>query len=66
MSGGCSLQYGSDAEAKDSRMFQNFPEDLMTSLATESITLHNHKYSITVKVWGRNNTPITMIILVAR
>ncbi|XP_076146598.1 gamma-glutamyl hydrolase-like isoform X3 [Alosa pseudoharengus] len=41
-------------EAKDSRLFQNFPEDLMTSLATEPITLHSHKYSITVKNFNNN------------
>lgn len=67
MYGVCSLQYVFNAEAKDSRMFKNFPEDVMTSLATEPITLHSHKYSITVKVWGEmmhylNNTPLYSLV----
>ncbi|KAI5610278.1 gamma-glutamyl hydrolase precursor [Silurus asotus] len=36
-------------ESKDSRMFKDFPEDLMTSLANEAITENSHQWSVTTE-----------------
>ncbi|KAG6927545.1 gamma-glutamyl hydrolase [Chelydra serpentina] len=40
--------------AKDSRMFQNFPDDLLEKLATEPLTAHFHKWSVSMKNFRKN------------
>ncbi|XP_050797462.1 gamma-glutamyl hydrolase-like [Gopherus flavomarginatus] len=40
--------------AKDSRMFQNFPDDLLQKLATEPLTAHFHKWSLSMKDFRKN------------
>uniref|UniRef100_A0A8C3IA32 folate gamma-glutamyl hydrolase n=1 Tax=Chrysemys picta bellii TaxID=8478 RepID=A0A8C3IA32_CHRPI len=40
--------------AKDSRMFQNFPDDLLQKLATEPLTAHFHKWSLSMKNFRKN------------
>ncbi|XP_044858891.1 gamma-glutamyl hydrolase isoform X2 [Mauremys mutica] len=40
--------------AKDSRMFQNFPDDLLQKLATEPLTAHFHKWSVSMKNFKKN------------
>lgn len=39
-----------DIESNDSRMFKDFPEDLITSLANEPLTENSHQWSITTEV----------------
>uniref|UniRef100_A0A674K495 folate gamma-glutamyl hydrolase n=1 Tax=Terrapene triunguis TaxID=2587831 RepID=A0A674K495_9SAUR len=39
---------------KDSRMFQNFPDDLLQKLATEPLTAHFHKWSLSMKNFRKN------------
>ncbi|XP_065254669.1 gamma-glutamyl hydrolase-like [Emys orbicularis] len=40
--------------AKDSRMFKNFPDDLLQKLATESLTAHFHHWSLSVQNFTQN------------
>lgn len=39
-----------DLETTDSRMFKDFPKDLMTSLANKPLTENSHEWSITTEV----------------
>ncbi|XP_042366323.1 gamma-glutamyl hydrolase [Plectropomus leopardus] len=41
-------------EAKNSRMFQDFPADLMEDLASEPLTANAHKWSVTVQTQNTN------------
>ncbi|KAG7330047.1 hypothetical protein KOW79_006269 [Hemibagrus wyckioides] len=41
-------------ESKDSRMFKDFPEDLITSLANEPLTENSHQWSITTESFTGN------------
>ncbi|XP_069777504.1 gamma-glutamyl hydrolase isoform X2 [Narcine bancroftii] len=41
-------------DAASSRMFKNFPEDLMHALAVESLTANFHHWSLSVKNFTRN------------
>ncbi|CAM4585763.1 unnamed protein product [Lepidochelys kempii] len=43
-----------ESSAKDSRMFQNFPDDLLQKLATEPLTAHFHKRSVSIKNFRKN------------
>ncbi|XP_050797146.1 gamma-glutamyl hydrolase-like isoform X2 [Gopherus flavomarginatus] len=40
--------------AKDSRMFKNFPDDLLQKLATESLTAHFHHWSLSMQNFTQN------------
>ncbi|XP_076780211.1 gamma-glutamyl hydrolase isoform X2 [Arvicanthis niloticus] len=42
------------AGAKQGRMFQNFPAELLTSLASENLTANFHKWSLSVKNFTEN------------
>ncbi|XP_053353613.1 gamma-glutamyl hydrolase [Clarias gariepinus] len=41
-------------ESKDSRLFKEFPEDLITSLANEPLTENSHQWSITTETFTAN------------
>ncbi|XP_078072379.1 gamma-glutamyl hydrolase-like [Mustelus asterias] len=41
-------------DAKDSRMFKDFPVDLMKALAVEPLTLNSHRWSLSVKNFTNN------------
>ncbi|CAM5109408.1 unnamed protein product [Natator depressus] len=49
-----SLPLNFTTAAKDSRMFQNFPDDLLQKLATEPLTAHFHKWSVSIKNFRKN------------
>ncbi|CAM4502348.1 unnamed protein product [Lepidochelys olivacea] len=49
-----SLPLNFTTAAKDSRMFQNFPDDLLQKLATEPLTAHFHKRSVSIKNFRKN------------
>ncbi|XP_063768491.1 gamma-glutamyl hydrolase-like isoform X2 [Eleginops maclovinus] len=42
-------------EAKQSRMFKSFPAELMEDLASEPLTEHSHKWSVSVLTHNTNN-----------
>lgn len=46
---GVALPLNFTKESKDSRMFKEFPEDLMTSLANEPLTENSHQWSVTTE-----------------
>uniref|UniRef100_A0A8C4XWE9 folate gamma-glutamyl hydrolase n=1 Tax=Gopherus evgoodei TaxID=1825980 RepID=A0A8C4XWE9_9SAUR len=52
--GNISLPLTFTTAAKDSRMFQNFPDDLLQKLATEPLTAHFHKWSLSMKDFRKN------------
>lgn len=37
-------------DVRDSRLFKDFPEDLMKSLETEPLTENSHQWSVTTEV----------------
>ncbi|KAI4887782.1 hypothetical protein NFI96_028305 [Prochilodus magdalenae] len=51
---GVSLPLDFTKESKDSRMFKDFPEDLMISLAKEPLTENSHQWSITTESFSGN------------
>ncbi|XP_036452336.1 gamma-glutamyl hydrolase [Colossoma macropomum] len=46
---GVALPLNFTKESKDSRMFKDFPDDLMTSLTKEPLTENSHRWSITTE-----------------
>ncbi|XP_066536474.1 gamma-glutamyl hydrolase isoform X2 [Hoplias malabaricus] len=46
---GVALPLDFTKDSKDSRMFKDFPEDLMTSLAKEPLTENSHQWSVTTE-----------------
>ena len=44
------------SDVTESRLFKDFPPELMTSLATENITVNFHKWSISMEVCGNSIT----------
>ncbi|XP_053537215.1 gamma-glutamyl hydrolase isoform X2 [Ictalurus punctatus] len=51
---GVALPLNFTKELKDSRMFKDFPEDLMASLANEPLTENSHQWSISTKRFTGN------------
>ncbi|TSL34540.1 Gamma-glutamyl hydrolase [Bagarius yarrelli] len=51
---GVALPLNFTKEMKDSRMFKDFPEDLMTSLANEPLTENSHQWSVTTPDFTAN------------
>ncbi|XP_053484746.1 gamma-glutamyl hydrolase [Ictalurus furcatus] len=51
---GVALPLNFTKESKDSRMFKDFPEDLMASLANEPLTENSHQWSISTKRFTGN------------
>ncbi|MCI4377576.1 hypothetical protein PGIGA_G00205180 [Pangasianodon gigas] len=51
---GVALPLNFTKESKDSRMFKDFPEDLMTSLANEPLTENSHQWSVTTERFSGN------------
>uniref|UniRef100_A0A4W4DVG0 folate gamma-glutamyl hydrolase n=2 Tax=Electrophorus electricus TaxID=8005 RepID=A0A4W4DVG0_ELEEL len=51
---GVALPLNFTKELKQSRMFEDFPDDLMTSLTTEPLTENSHKWSLTTKRFNGN------------
>ncbi|XP_026791633.3 gamma-glutamyl hydrolase isoform X1 [Pangasianodon hypophthalmus] len=51
---GVALPLNFTKESKDSRMFKDFPEDLMTSLANEPLTENSHQWSLTTARFSGN------------
>ncbi|XP_055086240.1 gamma-glutamyl hydrolase-like [Periophthalmus magnuspinnatus] len=43
-------------EAKESRMFKSFPKDTLHTLATESVTINSHKYSLTMDTYRKSES----------
>lgn len=41
-------------EANSSRMFKDFPDELMEALATEALTENSHKWSVSVETYNTN------------
>jgi len=39
--------------AKNSRLFKNFPDDLLHAFATEPLTSNFHMWSLSMEVFGR-------------
>ncbi|XP_060789230.1 gamma-glutamyl hydrolase-like [Neoarius graeffei] len=51
---GVALPLNFTKEVKDSRMFKDFPEDLMTSLANEPLTENSHHWSVSTEKFNGN------------
>ncbi|KAH1176956.1 hypothetical protein KIL84_010658 [Mauremys mutica] len=51
---GFALPLNFTTAAKDSRMFKNFPDDLLQKLATESLTANFHHWSLSVQNFTQN------------
>ncbi|KAL7876195.1 hypothetical protein AOLI_G00111580 [Acnodon oligacanthus] len=51
---GVALPLDFTKESKDSRMFKDFPDDLMTSLAKEPLTENSHQWSITTESFNES------------
>uniref|UniRef100_W5LDG2 folate gamma-glutamyl hydrolase n=2 Tax=Astyanax mexicanus TaxID=7994 RepID=W5LDG2_ASTMX len=51
---GVALPLNFTSEVSDSRMFKDFPKDLMTSLANEPLTENSHQWSITTESFKGN------------
>ncbi|XP_076828576.1 gamma-glutamyl hydrolase [Brachyhypopomus gauderio] len=51
---GLALPLNFTKEVKNSRMFKDFPEDLMTSLAKEPLTENSHNWSLTTESFSGN------------
>lgn len=47
---GIALPLNFTADVRDSRLFKDFPEDLMKSLETEPLTENSHQWSLTTEV----------------
>lgn len=51
---GVALPLNFTKESKDCRMFKDFPEDLMTSLANQPLTENSHQWSVTTEDFNAN------------
>ncbi|XP_017567937.1 gamma-glutamyl hydrolase [Pygocentrus nattereri] len=51
---GVALPLDFTKESKDSRMFKDFPDDLITSLAKEPLTENSHRWSITTESFNKS------------
>lgn len=51
---GISLPLNFTQEANESRLFKDFPAELMKSLATENLTENSHSWSVTMKTYEGN------------
>lgn len=51
---GVALPLNFTSEAKESRLFKGFPDDLMKDLASQPLTENSHKWSLAVKTYNTN------------
>ncbi|XP_024910531.1 gamma-glutamyl hydrolase-like [Cynoglossus semilaevis] len=53
---GMALPLNFTKEAKGSRMFSGFPDELIQELASKPLALHSHKWSVTSRVFYTDHT----------
>ncbi|XP_048042389.1 gamma-glutamyl hydrolase-like [Megalobrama amblycephala] len=51
---GVALPLNFTADVRDSRLFKDFPEDLMESLASDPLTENSHQWSVTTEKFTKN------------